>query len=66
MAAIIPGYSPPDFSQPEFNAAAPVQTVAAATDGVVPNNYHGTSNYPEYLRPSCIRSLSATWCRATG
>ncbi len=49
MESIIPGYNPPDFSQPELATAPPVQTVAAAQDGVVPDNYHGTSNHPEYL-----------------
>jgi len=49
MEPIIPGYNPPDFSQPELANAPQVQTVAAEKDGVVPDNYHGTSNHPEYL-----------------
>jgi len=49
MAPIIPPYCPPDFSRPELATAPQVKTVAAPKDGVVPANYHGTSNYPEYL-----------------
>ena len=49
MDPIVPPFTPPDFSQPELVAAPVVQTVAAPLDGVVPENYHGTSNYPEYL-----------------
>lgn len=49
MDAIIPGYNPPDFSRPELASAPQVQTEPAAKNGVVPDNYHGTSNHPEYL-----------------
>ncbi len=49
MDAIIPDYTPPDFSGPLLCAAPVVQTEAAPKDGVVPKNYHGTSNYPEYV-----------------
>lgn len=49
MKPIIPAYIAPDFSTPQLSQAAVVQTVAAEKDGVLPANYHGTSNYPEYL-----------------
>ena len=49
MEPIIPAYCAPDFSLPELAGAPPVTTVVAAKDGVVADNYHGTSNYPEYL-----------------
>lgn len=49
MEPIIPLYSPPDFSRPELAGAPQVKTASAVKDGVVPDNYHGTSNYPEYL-----------------
>ncbi len=49
MGPIIPTYFPPDFSSPELLNAPVVQTQAAPLDGVVPDNYHGTSNYPEYV-----------------
>ena len=47
--SIIPGYSPPDFSAPHLVSAPAVQTSPAPADGVVPKNFHGTSNHPEYL-----------------
>lgn len=49
MDGIIPDYCPPDFSQPDLASAPVVQVEAAPQDGVVPKNYHGTSNYPEYV-----------------
>lgn len=49
MEPIIPAYIAPDFSTSQLSQAAVVQTVAAEKDGVLPENYHGTSNYPEYL-----------------
>ena len=49
MESIIPVYTPPDFSSSELRNAPVVKTVAAPLDGVVPDNYHGTSNYPEYV-----------------
>ncbi|HEY5674156.1 MAG TPA: hypothetical protein VIR78_10650 [Malonomonas sp.] len=49
MEEIIPAYTPPDFSSPKLANAPLVKTVAAPLDGVVPDNYHGTSNYPEYV-----------------
>lgn len=49
MAAIIPAYVQPDFTLPELAKSPRVQVVPAPMDGVVQDNYHGTSNYPEYL-----------------
>lgn len=49
MEPIIPPYTPPVFSCPELANSPHVKTKAAPKDGVVPENYHGTSNYPEYL-----------------
>ena len=49
MESIIPAYFPPDFSSPDLCAAPTVKTEPAPQDGVVPNNYHGTSNHPEYV-----------------
>ncbi|HKL25802.1 MAG TPA: hypothetical protein VJ910_06200 [Desulfuromonadales bacterium] len=45
----LPPYLPPDFSQPPLTQAPPVKTEPAPADGVVPRNFHGTSNHPEYL-----------------
>ncbi len=49
MPSIIPDYSPPDFSSAPLGNSPVVQTEIAPQDGVVPKNYHGTSNYPEYV-----------------
>jgi lysine-ketoglutarate reductase/saccharopine dehydrogenase-like protein (TIGR00300 family) len=57
--SFIPDYTPPDFSVPHL-ATAPVVTVAPAPgDGVVPGNFHGTSNHPEYLHVGDGRWLLA-------
>lgn len=45
----LPEYSAPDFSTPEFSSAPVVQTELAPGDGVAPDNFHGTSNHPEYV-----------------
>jgi lysine-ketoglutarate reductase/saccharopine dehydrogenase-like protein (TIGR00300 family) len=47
--SIIPGYTPPDFTAPHLVAAPVVTLEKAPADGVVPRNFHGTSNHPEYL-----------------
>ena len=47
--SIIPGYSPPDFSAPHLVSAPVVEVAPAPADGVVPEQFHGTSNHPEYL-----------------
>jgi lysine-ketoglutarate reductase/saccharopine dehydrogenase-like protein (TIGR00300 family) len=44
----------PEFTHPDFTTAALanspiVHTQAATADGVVPENFHGTSNHPEYV-----------------
>jgi len=46
---IIPDYSPPDFSRPDLAASPVVQVVPAPADGVLPDNFHATSNLPEYI-----------------
>lgn len=49
MTDLIPKYIPPDFSLPHLAGAPVVKTVPAPLDGVAPDNYHGTSNHPEYV-----------------
>ena len=49
MTRVIPEFNPPDFSSDTFAAAPAVKTVPAPADGVAPDNYHGTSNHPEYV-----------------
>ena len=47
--SIIPGYSHPDFTAPNFVNSPVVTVEPAPADGVVPFQFHGTSNHPEYL-----------------
>jgi lysine-ketoglutarate reductase/saccharopine dehydrogenase-like protein (TIGR00300 family) len=49
MSFSIPNYTPPDFSRRELVAAPPASTEPAPADGVIPHNFHGTSNHPEYI-----------------
>ncbi|MDZ7830944.1 MAG: hypothetical protein U5L07_04255 [Desulfobacterales bacterium] len=49
MQTILPAYTPPDFSCPELKNAPAARFKPAITDGVVPADFHGTSNYPEYV-----------------
>lgn len=49
MNAIIPTYRPPDFSILPLSHAPAARTEPALWDGVVPRNFHGTSNHPEYV-----------------
>jgi lysine-ketoglutarate reductase/saccharopine dehydrogenase-like protein (TIGR00300 family) len=49
MTSIIPEFKPPDFSTPELKSAPVVKTELAPADGVAPDNFHGTSNHPEYI-----------------
>ena len=45
----IPSYTPPDFSRPDLVASPVVRVEPAPADGVVPENFHATSNLPEYV-----------------
>ena len=47
--SIIPGYSHPDFTASHLVSAPVVGVEPAPADGVVPRQFHGTSNHPEYL-----------------
>lgn len=49
MESFIPAYTPPDFTQPGLSDAPPARFEPAPQDGVVPAQYHGTSNHPEYV-----------------
>jgi len=49
MTSIMPEFKPPDFSTPELKSAPVVKTELAPADGVAPDNFHGTSNHPEYI-----------------
>ena len=45
----IPDYSPPEFSRPDLGASPAVRVAPAPADGVAPENFHATSNFPEYI-----------------
>lgn len=61
--SIIPDYTPPDFTIPRLASAPVVTTEPAPNDGVVPRNFHGTSNHPEYLHVGGGRWLLASESR---
>lgn len=46
---IIPRYIPPDFTSAKLVNAPVVKTAPAPRHGVAPDNFHGTSNHPEYI-----------------
>jgi len=48
----LPLYTPPDFISPPLAEAPLAKSVPAPADGVLPENYHATSNHPEYLQLS--------------
>jgi lysine-ketoglutarate reductase/saccharopine dehydrogenase-like protein (TIGR00300 family) len=50
MEFSLPRYNPPDFSLPLFTNAPNVQTAVCTLNGVVPDQYHSTSIYPEYFK----------------
>jgi len=43
-------YTPPDFTQPHLRNSPPARTSAAPADGIAPDGFHATSNFPEYIR----------------
>ncbi|MCL2492358.1 MAG: hypothetical protein FWE87_06425 [Coriobacteriia bacterium] len=43
-------YHAPDFSQPQFVEAPDAVLVAAPKDGIVPDEYHATTIFPEYFK----------------
>ncbi|BCR03875.1 hypothetical protein DESUT3_09440 [Desulfuromonas versatilis] len=59
MNSLIPEYNPPDFARPEFAEAPVVKVEPAPLDGVVPQNFHGTSNHPEYVHLGAGRWILA-------
>jgi len=64
--ALIPPYNPPDFVRPDLAAAPAVRVAPAPADGVLPEGFHATSNYPEYLKLGDGRWLLARESRMDG
>lgn len=46
---VIPKYRSPDFTLPTLASAPIVRVEPAPHDGVLPDNFHATSNHPEYV-----------------
>jgi hypothetical protein len=59
MAFTLPPYRPPDFRQPALAAAPAARTAPAPADGVAPEEFHATSNHPEYVHRGGGRWLLA-------
>jgi hypothetical protein len=60
---VMPGFTPPDFSRPDLAGAPVVRVAPAPKDGVLPKNYHGTSNHPEYVHLGAGKWLLAAESR---
>ena len=43
-------YTPPDFTHPLLQNSPLASLEAAPADGIAPDNYHATSNHPEYIK----------------
>ncbi len=50
MDFVMPTYTAPDFSRPEFLSAPDAAFERVEKDGVAPENFHSTSMYPEYVK----------------
>jgi lysine-ketoglutarate reductase/saccharopine dehydrogenase-like protein (TIGR00300 family) len=50
MTFTLPRFTPPDFSRPPLSNAPPVRTRLATENGLAPEDFHATSNHPEYVR----------------
>ena len=50
MDFVMPTYTAPDFTRPEFLSAPDAAFRAVERDGVAPENFHSTSMYPEYVK----------------
>jgi lysine-ketoglutarate reductase/saccharopine dehydrogenase-like protein (TIGR00300 family) len=50
MEFTLPVYHEPDFSQAMFVHSPDVNTEQVIKDGVAPDNFHGTSMFPEYFK----------------
>ncbi len=49
---VIPSYNPPEFNESSLTNAPLVNLRPAPANGIAPDNYHATSNHPEYLHVS--------------
>ncbi len=49
MSFTLPEFSHPDFSRPPLSSMPAARTQRAPGDGLAPDNFHATSNHPEYV-----------------
>ena len=49
MTFVLPEYLPPDFNKEPLLSMPVARTQEAPADGIAPDNFHATSNYPEYV-----------------
>jgi lysine-ketoglutarate reductase/saccharopine dehydrogenase-like protein (TIGR00300 family) len=50
MSFKLPEYTAPDFAKEPLCSSPVAELVAVEIDGVAPDNFHATSNYPEYVK----------------
>ncbi len=46
----VASYQPPDFTTPPLLDSPVAQLAAAPADGIAPEQFHATSNFPEYIK----------------
>lgn len=63
---LLPVYTPPDFTRTELVFAPLARFAAAPADGVLPDGFHVTSNFPEYVQLAEGRWLLAGKGRMDG
>lgn len=66
MTFQLPEYQPPDFSDTALRKAPPATLVTVVAPGLAPENFHATSNHPEYVKVSADRWLLAPESRMDG
>lgn len=50
MRFLLPEYKHPNFNENVFKSSPVAKTVTVEINGVAPDKYHATSNYPEYIK----------------
>ena len=54
-------YVPPDFDSPPLAESPPALLSPAPADGIAPDQFHATSNFPEYIRLEGQGWLGCGW-----
>lgn len=66
MSFLLPDYHPPDFASAPLREAPPATLLPVVREGVAPENFHATSNHPEYVKLADGRWLLAAESRMDG